>query len=136
MEEHDEVEEGEIDDDEDDDEELEEQRRSPSSFGQPRGDSSGKNAVYSEEFASFSSSREHHMSSPRFNTGRGHHDFSRFDMGSSGSSPLHGWSDAIDEKGESIALQIHLEKSIVHQKFFNSKCLCVWNILRVVGHLY
>lgn len=118
MEEHDVEEEEE---DEDDDEMLEEQRRSPSSFGQARSDR-GKNTVYPEEFmASSSSSFGHHMS-PRFGNRRDHHDFSRFDMMGSGSSPIHGWNDAIDEKGESVALMMHLEKSIVHQKFFNSKC--------------
>jgi hypothetical protein len=51
--------------------------------------------------------------------GKNPRDFSRFDL--SASSPL-GWNEAIDEKGENVALMMHLEKTIVHQKFFNSKC--------------
>lgn len=34
---------------------------------------------------------------------------------------LQDWTDGIDEKGDSVGLLMHQEKSIVHQKFFNSK---------------
>lgn len=54
--------------------------------------------------------------SPQYS--RNARDFSRFDL--SAGSPL-GWNEAIDEKGEAVTLMMHLEKTIVHQKFFNSK---------------
>lgn len=44
----------------------------------------------------------------------------RFDSPSS-NPLLQDWSDGMDEKGDSVALLMHQEKSIVHQKFFNSK---------------
>lgn len=82
----------------------------------------GHNAVYPEDYskASGSSNNSSNVTSPRFPMS-GASDFSRFDMGAAGASPLHGWSDGIDEKGESVALLMHLEKSVVHQDFFNSK---------------
>ncbi|KAG1078295.1 hypothetical protein G6F42_024333 [Rhizopus arrhizus] len=81
----------------------------------------GNNAVYPEDYSKTSSSSNNssNVTSPRF-TMSGQTDFSRFDMGAGG-SPLHGWNDGIDEKGESVALLMHLEKTIVHQDFFNSK---------------
>lgn len=93
-----------MEEDEDDDEEEE-----------------GNNAVYPEDYtkASGSSSSSSNVNSPRF-TMHSQGDFSRFDM-NAGASPLHGWNDAIDEKGESVALLMHLEKTVVHQDFFNSK---------------
>ncbi|KAI8642015.1 hypothetical protein BD408DRAFT_402953 [Parasitella parasitica] len=80
----------------------------------------GTNAVYPESFSKASgSSNSSNVASPRFGmTSQG--DFSCFDM-NAGASPIHGWNDAIDEKGESVALLMHLEKTVVHQNFFNSK---------------
>ncbi|GAN00751.1 hypothetical protein MAM1_0002d00173 [Mucor ambiguus] len=81
----------------------------------------GSNAVYPEDYskASGSSNNSSNPASPRFNMS-GPSDFSRFDMGAAGASPLHGWNDGIDEKGESVALLMHLEKTVVHQDFFNN----------------
>lgn len=80
----------------------------------------GNNTVYPEDYGKASgSSSSSNVTSPRF-TMSSQGDFSRFDM-NAGASPLHGWNDAIDEKGESVALLMHLEKTVVHQDFFNSK---------------
>lgn len=67
-------------------------------------------AVYPEGFG-----RSTDVSSPRFSYQSG---FTRYDMNSA-PSPVHGWHEAIDEKGDSVAVLMQLEKSIVHQKFFN-----------------
>jgi hypothetical protein len=68
-------------------------------------------AVYPEGFGRPSSSN-----SPRFASQNG---FTRYDLNSA-PSPVHGWGEAIDEKGDSMALLMQLEKSVIHQKFFNS----------------
>ncbi|KAI9349410.1 hypothetical protein BD770DRAFT_413264 [Pilaira anomala] len=68
-------------------------------------------SFYPEDFTDQASSM-----SPQYS--RNARDFSRFDL--SAGSPL-GWNEAIDEKGEAVTLMMHLEKTIVHQKFFNSK---------------
>ena len=83
-----------------------------------RYDSKGK-TVFPEDFVRSGSSSSGHLISPQFS--RNHSDYTRFDLASA-NSPIHDWSEAMDEKGESIALMMHLEKSIVHQKFFSSKC--------------
>lgn len=85
--------------------EEEEEERYGSSFGK---------AVSLEDWASHSNNSS---MSPKF--GRNQGDFARFDM-LAGSSPVS-WNDAIDEKGESLALMMHLEKTAVHQNFFDSK---------------
>lgn len=89
------------------DEEEEEEEIYGSSFGK---------AVSPEELVAISNS----SMSPRFARHQG--EFSRFDM-LGGTSPVS-WNDSIDEKGESVALMMHLEKTAIHQKFFNSK-LCI-----------
>ncbi|KAI8087461.1 hypothetical protein BDF21DRAFT_229657 [Thamnidium elegans] len=66
-------------------------------------------SVYADEYSE-QANTSHFSKNPR--------DFSRFDL--SAGSPL-GWNEAIDEKGETVALMMHLEKTIVHQKFFDSK---------------
>ncbi|CEP18490.1 hypothetical protein [Parasitella parasitica] len=77
------------------------------------------NAVYPEDFnKTGGSSNSSNVASPRF-TMTSQNDFSRFDMNAS-ASPVHSWNDAIDEKGESVALLMHLEKTVVHQDFFNN----------------
>lgn len=81
-----------------------------------RYESRGK-VVYPEDFGG--SSSNHVL--PRFN--RNPNEFSRVDLSTAINSPIHEWGDAMDEKGESVALMMHLEKSIVHQKFFNSNYL-------------
>ncbi|KAI8051089.1 uncharacterized protein B0P05DRAFT_562920 [Gilbertella persicaria] len=43
-------------------------------------------------------------------------EFARLDA-----SPVHSWGEVGDEKSESVALLMHMEKTIVHQKFFQSK---------------
>ncbi|GAA5800180.1 hypothetical protein HPULCUR_005605 [Helicostylum pulchrum] len=73
---------------------------------QDRYNNTGK-SVYTDDYSD-QTNTSHFGKNPR--------DFSRFDM--SAGSPL-GWNEAIDEKGETVALMMHLEKTIVHQKFFN-----------------
>jgi hypothetical protein len=80
--------------------------------------------VYPEDFGGSGSASGHSL--PRFS--RNPTDFSRVDLASGVNSPIHEWGDAMDEKGESVALMMHLEKSIVHQKFFNSKYLVMSTI--------
>jgi hypothetical protein len=93
---------------EEDEEEEEEMRINNSNSP----DKSGSfKAVYPEGFVKHISS-----ASPQF----AYQGFTRYEMNSV-SSPVFGWNEAIDEKGDSVALLMQLEKSIVHQKFFNGK---------------
>ncbi|KAG2199700.1 hypothetical protein INT47_012836 [Mucor saturninus] len=85
------------------DEEEEEEER----FGSPYGKS-----VSPEDLVAINNSNM----SPRFARHQG--DFARFDM-LGGASP-GSWNDPMDEKGESVALMMHLEKTAIHQNFFDS----------------
>ncbi|KAI8881764.1 hypothetical protein K501DRAFT_334509 [Backusella circina FSU 941] len=54
---------------------------------------------------------EYDMNSPHL-MGPSPSDFFRFDSS-------HNWSEGIDEKSETMAMMMHMEKSIVHKDFYN-----------------
>lgn len=73
----------------------------------------GEKTVYPEDYH-----RENNIISPRFGH-TGPSEFSRYELQSI--SPVHSFGEALDEKNESMALLMHLEKTIVHQDFEDSK---------------
>lgn len=75
----------------------------------------GEKVVYPEDYP------RDNVISPRFSQMSSPSDFSRYDMQSI--SPVHAFGEAMDEKSESMGLLMHLEKSIVHQNFADSKAL-------------
>jgi hypothetical protein len=56
---------------------------------------------------------EYDMNSPHL-MGPSPTDFFHFNSG-------HNWSEGMDEKSETMAMVMHMEKSIVHKDFYNGK---------------